>query len=52
VYYFIAQVPQLKMFGNYVDPERGPFRTVFALIISAALCGLLARSVTKPIRSL
>lgn len=52
VYFFIAQVPQVKMFGNYVDPEKGPFRTVFVLIISAALCGLLARSITKPIRSL
>lgn len=52
VYFFVAQVPQVKMFGNYVDPEKGPFRTVFMLIISAALCGLLARSITKPIRSL
>jgi signal transduction histidine kinase len=52
VYFFIAQVPQVKMFGNYVDPEKGPFRTVFILIISTALCGLLARSITKPIRSL
>jgi len=52
VYFFVAQVPQVKMFGNYVDPEKGTFRTVFMLIISAALCGLLARSITKPIRSL
>jgi two-component system sensor histidine kinase CpxA len=52
VYFLIAQVPQVKMFGNYVDTEKGPFRTVFVLIISAALCGLLARSITKPIRSL
>ncbi len=52
IYFFIAQVPQVKMFGNYVDSETGPFRTIFVLIISAALCGLLARSITKPIRSL
>src|ERR1700754_1157564 len=52
VYFFVAEAPQVKMYGNYVDPEKGPFRTVFMLIISAALCGLLARSITKPIRSL
>jgi len=52
VYFFIAQVPQVKMFGHYVDPEKIPFRLIFVLIISAALCGLLARSITKPIRSL
>lgn len=52
VYFFIAQVPQVKMYGNYFDPERSPFRTVLLLLISGTLCGFLARSITKPIRSL
>jgi len=52
IYLFIAQVPRVKMFGNYVDPEKVPFRAIFVSIISAALCGLLARSITKPISSL
>ena len=52
VYFFVAQVPQVKIYGNYVDPERSPLRTVLVLLISGALCGLLARSITKPIQSL
>jgi two-component system sensor histidine kinase CpxA len=52
VYFFVAQVPQVKMYGNYVDPERSPLRAVLVLLISGTLCGLLARSITKPIRSL
>jgi signal transduction histidine kinase len=40
------------MFGNFVDPETSQFRILLALLISVSLCALLARSITKPIRSL
>ena len=52
VYFFVAQVPEVRMYGNYLDTERRPLRIVLVLLISGSLCGLLARSITKPIRSL
>jgi signal transduction histidine kinase len=52
VYFFVAQVQPVRMFGNFIDPEKSLFRLALALLISATLCGLLARSITKPIQSL
>lgn len=52
VYFFVAQVEPVKMFGNFIDPENGIFRIAIALLISTTLCGLLARNMTRPIRSL
>jgi pimeloyl-ACP methyl ester carboxylesterase len=52
VYFFVAQVEPVKMFGNFIDPENGTFRIAVALLISATLCGLLARNITRLIRSL
>jgi two-component system sensor histidine kinase CpxA len=40
------------MFGNFIDPEKSLFRLALVVLISATLCGLLARSITKPIQSL
>jgi signal transduction histidine kinase len=51
-YFFVAQVKRVRMFGNFVDPEMITFRAGLVLLISAAFCGLLARSITRPIRSL
>jgi signal transduction histidine kinase len=52
VYFFVAQVRPVRMFGNFIDPDKGLFRFALVFLISATLCGLLARSITKPIRSL
>jgi two-component system sensor histidine kinase CpxA len=52
VYFFIAQVRQVRAFGNFVNPGMLIFRVGVVLLISGTLCGLLARSITKPIRSL
>jgi two-component system sensor histidine kinase CpxA len=52
VYFFVAQVQPVRMLGNFIDPGRGLFRLALIFLISATLCGLLARSITKPIRSL
>lgn len=52
VYFFLAQVQPVRMFGNFVDPENAFFRLFLVILISASLCGLLARSITNPIRSL
>jgi two-component system sensor histidine kinase CpxA len=52
VYFFVAQVEPMKMFGNFIDPESGILRIALALLISTTLCGLLARNITRPIRSL
>jgi signal transduction histidine kinase len=51
-YFFVAQVKRVRMFGNFVDPETTAFRAGVALLICCSLCGLLARSITKPIRCL
>ncbi|HWB32844.1 MAG TPA: ATP-binding protein [Acidobacteriaceae bacterium] len=51
-YWFVAQVAPVKMFGNFVDPGKSLFRLVLVLLISATLCGLLARSITNPIATL
>jgi len=52
VYFFVCQVHPVRMFGNFVDPDKGLFRLALALLISGSLCGLLARSISKPIRGL
>lgn len=52
VYFFAAQVRPVKMFGNFFNPENALFRIVLVLLISGTLCWLLARSISKPIRSL
>jgi two-component system sensor histidine kinase CpxA len=52
VYFFVARVQPVRMFGNFVDPGKSLFRLPLVLLISATLCGLLARSITKPIQSL
>lgn len=52
IYFFVAEVRPVKMFGNFIDPEQILFRIALVLLISGTLCGLLARSITKPIRSL
>lgn len=52
VYFFVAQVRPVRMFGNFVDPDKGLVRFALVFLISVTLCGLLARSITKPIRSL
>ncbi|HTF68901.1 MAG TPA: ATP-binding protein [Edaphobacter sp.] len=52
IYLFVAQVRPLKVFGNFIDPEKLLFRLAVVMLISTTLCGLLARSITKPIRSL
>ena len=52
VYILVAQIEPVRMFGNFVDPETSQFRLMLALLISVSLCGLLARSITRPIRSL
>ena len=52
VYFFVAQVPPVRMFGNFIDPEKTLFRLALLLLISGTLCGLLARSITDPVRSL
>jgi len=52
VYFFVAQVRPIRMFGNFIDPGKSLFRIALVLLISGTLCGLLARSITKPIRSL
>lgn len=51
-YFFVSQVRPVRMFGNFVDPDGGLFRLALALLISVSLCGLLAKSITKPIQSL
>jgi two-component system sensor histidine kinase CpxA len=51
-YFLVAQVKRVRMFGNFVDPDTTAFRAGVALLICCSLCGLLARSITKPIRSL
>jgi signal transduction histidine kinase len=51
-YFLVAQVKRVRMFGNFVDPDTTVFRAGVALLICCSLCGLLARSITKPIRSL
>jgi len=52
VYYFVALIRPIRLFGNFFDPERTSFRIVLVLLISATLCGLLARNITRPIQSL
>lgn len=52
VYFFVAQVQPIRMFGNFVNPESAVFRILLVLLISGSLCGLLAKSITRPIRSL
>lgn len=52
VYFFVAQVQPVRMFGNFVNPESAVFRILLVLLISGSLCGLLAKSIAKPIRSL
>jgi two-component system sensor histidine kinase CpxA len=51
-YLFVSQVQPAKMFGHFVDPEKGAFRLTLVLLISGSVCGLLAKSITKPIRGL
>jgi two-component system sensor histidine kinase CpxA len=51
-YFFVAQVRPVRMFGNFVDPDGSLFRLALALLISISLCGLLAKSITRPIQSL
>lgn len=51
-YFFVARVKRVRMFGNFIDPDTTVFRAGIALLICCSLCGLLARSITKPIRSL
>lgn len=51
-YFLVAQVKRVRMFGNFIDPDMTAFRAGVVLLISCALCGLLARSITRPIRSL
>jgi signal transduction histidine kinase len=52
VFILVAQIEPVRMFGNFVDPERSQFRLLLALLISVIVCGLLARSIARPIRSL
>jgi len=52
IYLFIAQVQPIRMYGNFVDPEKGLFRLVLVLLISGSFCGLFAKNITKPIRTL
>lgn len=51
-YFFVAEVTPVRMFGNFIDPEKTSVRLALVLIISATLCGLLAKSITRPIGSL
>ena len=52
IYVLVSQVRPVRMFGNFLDPEKNWFRLAVMLLISVGLCGLLARSITRPIRSL
>lgn len=52
MYCFVAEVEPVRMFGNFDAPRTHVFRICLVLMISATLCGLLARSITKPIQSL
>jgi len=51
-YFFVARVEPIRMYGNFLDPGKNLFRLAVVLLISTTLCGLLARNITKPIRSL
>ncbi|HEY0162524.1 MAG TPA: ATP-binding protein [Edaphobacter sp.] len=51
-YFFVAQVNPARTYGSLIDPRKFLFRVAMVLLISATLCGLLARSITRPIRSL
>lgn len=52
VYTLVSEVHPVRMYGNFIDPDKSVLRVALVLLISGSLCGLLARSITKPIRRL
>jgi two-component system sensor histidine kinase CpxA len=51
-YIFVAEVPPVRMLGRFVDPGISALRLATLMLISGVLCGLLARSITQPLRTL